>query len=329
MKQHLNKLYAKFLYAWYHYPILFIIFLPLTVIYRSLIALRLWAFQHHWLKSYQAPCPVIIVGNLVVGGTGKTPVVIALANLLKSAGYQPGIITRGYGSVHQSENIWVTRDSDVRLVGDEPVLIADKTDCIVVKNKNRAMAAKAISAQCDIIISDDGLQHYALARNIEIVMMPQKQWLKNPFCLPAGPWRESKSRLAHADFVMGYDEDLAYTLQPRITSIVSLKTGEVIDCDKLRGKTVHAVCAIAMPWRFFVLINQYDIKTIEHIYPDHAVLSQDALQFTDDLPVLITEKDAVKCKDLNLDNVWVVHIQICFDEKFKTDFLNKLKSLRG
>jgi tetraacyldisaccharide 4'-kinase len=305
-----KMVYAKFLYAWYHYPWVFILLLPFAAIYRIIIALRHLCYKKNWLKSYRAPVKVIVVGNLVVGGTGKTPMVIWLAQMLKASGFNPGIITRGYGG--QANNIMVTAQTDVQIAGDEPLLIAQKTHCLVMKNKNRSLAAQDLSTQCDVIISDDGLQHYALDRDIEIVMMPDEKFLKNPFSLPAGPWREPKNRLKNANFIVTADQ-------------MQIKIKNLAELNAFMGRTVHAVCAIAMPWRFFSLLNEVGIKTINHVYPDHAVLSANDLTFDDDLPILITEKDAVKLKNVQQNNIFIVTIEADFPEKLKSEILIKLK----
>jgi tetraacyldisaccharide 4'-kinase len=311
------KIYNAFLYAWYQYPWVFLICLPFSIVYQFIMSIRRFCYQKNWFKKYRAPVPVIVVGNFVVGGTGKTPMVIALAKLLIQSGYHPGIITRGYGSKKSAQNLFISKDTDPSLAGDEPVLIATQTGCPVIKNKNRASAAKLLAQQCDIIISDDGLQHYGLIADIKIAMQPDRTWLRNNFLIPAGPWRESQYSLKTVDFVM--------ESQVEIESISPLS----IAASKVLGdEPVHAVCAIAAPWRFFKLLNDFGLKTINHAYPDHYLLTENNLKFDDNLPVLITEKDAVKCKNFNLSNVWVVKIKTKLDPQFTTALLNKLSSVR-
>jgi tetraacyldisaccharide 4'-kinase len=302
------KIYNYFLYAWYRYPGLFIVLWPFSLIYRFIIFIRRLCYQFNLFKKYRAPVPVIVVGNFVVGGTGKTPMVIALAQLLKQSGYKPGIITRGYGSDETVQNVFITKETDPKIAGDEPVLMAMKTDSPIIKNKNRAQAAQQLSTLCDIIISDDGLQHYRLNADIKIAMQANKKWLRNHFCLPAGPWREPLSRLSSVDF----------TIEPQ----VEIET----DLSSLKNKTVHAVCAIASPWRFFKMLNDFGIQTINHAYPDHYLLSEENLTFSDNIPVLITEKDAVKCKNFNLSNVLIVKIKTQLDKTFTDALLNKIQS---
>lgn len=310
------KISNYFLSAWYRYPGLFILLWPLSLVYRFIIFIRRLCYQFNLFKKYRAPIPVIVVGNFVVGGTGKTPMVIALAKLLITAGYKPGIITRGYGSDESVQNIVVNAQSDPKIAGDEAVLMAKQTGCPVIKNKNRVAAAKQIAQYCDIIISDDGLQHYALISDIKIAMQADKQYLKNPFLLPAGPWRESWQMLKTVDFVRASSVEMDY--------IYALNNPE----HKFDGNTGHAVCAIAAPWRFFTLLNDFGIKTINHAFPDHYLLTENNLKFEDDLPILITEKDAVKCKNFNLLNVWVVKLKTNVDDAFKIALLDKIKSLR-
>ncbi|MGA2655053.1 MAG: tetraacyldisaccharide 4'-kinase [Gammaproteobacteria bacterium] len=310
------NIYQRILSAWYQKPWLFFWLLPFSLIYQFIIFIRRFLYQHHFLKKYRAPCPVIVVGNFVVGGTGKTPMVIALAQLLMAKGYKPGIVTRGYGGSHIAENIRVNPNSDPKIVGDEPVLMAAETNCPIVKNKNRALAAKLLADECDIIISDDGLQHYALISDIKIAMQPNAQYLKNAFLLPAGPWREPKNALKNVDFVQ--------TSTIAIDYIYALNNKD----QRFTGKHAHALCAIAAPWRFFTLLNDFGIETINHAYPDHFQFSSQHLKFADDLPILITEKDAVKCKDFNIQNVWVVKIKTHLDPEFTKSLFNKINTLK-
>ena len=313
----MRKIYNKFLYAWYAYPSLFILLLPVTLIYRVIIFIRRLCYERGLCKVYRAPCPVIIVGNFIVGGTGKSPTVIALAQLLKDKGFKPGIITRGYGSNDALQNILVTPQSDPARVGDESVMIAQKTGVPVVKNKQRAKAAQALIDQCDVIVSDDGLQHYALAADIKIALLPDPNGLRNFFCLPAGPWREPKARLSSVDF--------AIQTQTKIEAIVPLARAlKPLELADFRGKKVHAVCGIAAPWRFFSMLNSLGINTINHAYPDHYAIKLHELTFPPDDIVLITEKDAVKCQDFYLSNVWVVKIKAQLESQFIDRFMEKL-----
>jgi len=319
----MRKIYNKFLYAWYAYPYLFILLLPFTFIYRCIIFIRRKLYALGLFKTYRAPCPVIVVGNFMVGGTGKTPFVIALVQTLKNKGFKPGVLTRGYGSVKSTQNIFVTPLSAPRLVGDESVLIAQKTHVPIVKNKNRAKGAELLKEHCDVIISDDGLQHYALQADIKIALKSKAQGLRNFFCLPAGPWREPEKRISSVDFY----------IQPKtvIDEIVPLDKNCVrntLDLSHLRDITVHAVCGIAAPWRFFAMLNALGVNTVNHAYPDHYALNQNDLTFPKNEIVLITEKDAVKCQDYNLPNVWVVKISIKLDDAFCLQLLNKLARLK-
>lgn len=308
------KIYNYFLSAWYQRPWFFIWLLPIAFIYWLIISARRFLYQHDFFKRYRAPIPVIVVGNFVVGGSGKTPMVIAIAKFLQQAGYKPGIVTRGYGSKQAAQNILVNQDSDPTIVGDEPVLMALQTGCPIVKNKNRVIAVKTLTAACDVIISDDGLQHYALRSDIKIAM--QVQSVNNSFLLPAGPWREPQRWLNTVDFIQ--------TSKVSIDKIYALHNPS----QHFTDRSAHAVCGIAAPWRFFDLLNDFGIKTINHAYPDHYIWAENDLQFADDLPILMTEKDAVKCKKFNLSNVWVVKIKVDLDSEFSSRLLTQLKSIR-
>lgn len=317
------NIYNYFLYAWYRYPALFVLFIPFSLVYGFIIFVRRLCYRYHILKQYRAAFPVIVVGNFVVGGTGKTPMVIALAQFLKQSGFNPGIVTRGYAGDLAKQNILITSESDPKIAGDEAILIAKQSLCPVLKNKNRSIGAQALAEQCDVIISDDGLQHYGLYSDIRIAMMPDKKWMRNPFLLPAGPWRETKKHLSDVDFVLDAKPVIEY-IYPLHVDMQKI----ALDVESFKNKTVHAVCAIAAPWRFFSMLNDLGIKTINHALPDHYLLTQKDLIFSDAMPILITEKDAVKCADIDSSNIWVVKIKTELDSTFKNALLEKLTPLR-
>jgi tetraacyldisaccharide 4'-kinase len=290
---------------------------PLSVIYGSLSGARRFAYGRHLLPSTPLACPVIVVGNLTVGGTGKTPLVCWLAEQLTQLGHRPGIVTRGYrGSARAPRLVLPTDTPDS--VGDEAVLLARRSRVPVATGRNRPAAAQLlINAGCDIIVSDDGLQHYALQRDCEIVVIDGDRQFGNERLLPAGPLRETPARLAHADAVVvnGGEARLADgALRMRLlaTSAVAMKYGTAKPLREFSGAPVHAIAAIGNPQRFFAMLRAIGISVLEHPLPDHAKLRIDDISFADDLAVLMTEKDAVKCRDIAGPHHWYVPVSVAF-----------------
>ena len=303
---------------------------PFALLFQQVVRLRRFAYQQHWLKTTQLPVPVVIVGNLTVGGTGKTPMIIYLAKCLRQAGFAPGIISRGYGGQSSTWPCRVTATSLASEVGDEAVVIAKRTGCPVVVGPERAAAAKLLlqQADCDIILSDDGLQHYALARTLELVIIDGVRRFGNNRCLPAGPLREPLSRLAEVDLVVvngEADASDAFSLQVQATVAVNLLTEEQQPLSVFAGQKVHAVAAIGHPQRFFTTLQTLGIDSQNYAFPDHHPFSAADLQFNDNLPVLMTEKDAVKCMEFASKHFWYVPIQMQPDAKFEGYFLTLLQ----
>lgn len=275
--------------------------LPFSWIFRGVVFFRVQLYRLGLKKQTQFSVPVIIVGNITVGGTGKTPFVIWLAQFLKQRGYKPGIVTRGAGGVKQLQPQCVDENSDVRMVGDEAVLLAKQSDCPLVVCVDRVAAVEMLLQQyeCNVVIADDGLQHYKLARHIEIALIDGMRRLGNEKLLPAGPLREPKKRLKQVDFVVvkeGCAEDL-YSMKLQGDRVYAVN--DMLQTRPLahfQHKTVHAVAGIGNPETFFSALRNNHIKVIEHIFPDHHGYQPRDIHFNDDLPVLMTEKDAVKCK---------------------------------
>lgn len=262
------------------------------------------------------PVPVIVVGNIAVGGTGKTPYVIWLAAQLKKWGWRPGIISRGYGGQSRSWPRRVTDFSDPQEVGDEPVLIARATGCPVTVGSDRLVDVRAmlLNENVDIVISDDGLQHYRLARDLEIVVVDASRGLGNGHLLPAGPLREPPSRLQEVGLVVvngrGWKSPVSRSLTMELVpgEAQSLKGDERRALAGFSGNTVHAVAGIGNPARFFSMLSRHGIQLIMHPFPDHHPFQASDLEFGDDLPVLMTEKDAVKCTKFGSERHWVVPV---------------------
>ena len=290
---------------------------PVGWVYCALVALRRLAYRRGWRRRQRMPVPVIVVGNLTVGGTGKTPLVVWLAHWLRQSGYRPGIIARGYGG---AARVWpqvVDADSDPRAVGDEPVLIARRADCPVVADPDRPRAAARLLNQyaCDVIVSDDGLQHLRLVRDIEILLIDGARRFGNGRCLPAGPLRESAKRAREVDvcLVHGATANLEWRLQlmPAGFRAVGSSSGSPVAAEYFAGTQVHAVAGIGVPERFFATLESLGLNIIRHPFPDHHAFQRRELLFGDQRPVIMTEKDAVKCeKFLSADQgYWYLAVQ--------------------
>jgi tetraacyldisaccharide 4'-kinase len=324
---------------WYGESSLYWILLPLTWIYTAVVVCRKYLYTVGIISAQTMPVPVIIVGNITVGGTGKTPLAIWLVTQLKGKGFKPGIISRGYRGKVGSIPVKASADSDPNIVGDEAVLMAKRGDCPVVVHPDRVAAARAIiELGVDVIVADDGLQHFRLARDFEIVVIDGTRGFGNGHLLPAGPLREPTSRLHTVDevLVQQYGDDYAKFLRRaadwhpskfdlQASSISSLDESKVMEIGMFAGQTVHAVAGIGNPERFFRLLESHDIEVIRHPLPDHADIVQSDLEFDDDLAVIMTEKDAVKCLSL-LDtiNCWYVPVNIHFRDSAGEALLKSL-----
>ncbi len=292
-----------------------ILLLPLTAIFCLLAVTRKLLYQNKILSSYKAPVPVVIVGNISVGGTGKTPLIIELVSQLQSKGYKPAVISRGYGGQAESWPQIVNADSDPRQLGDEPCLIVQKTGCPVVVGANRQQDIRMILSEfeCDIVLSDDGMQHYALQRDAEIAVIDAQRLFGNGLCLPSGPLRELKTRLKQVDLVLYNGETeqaLSYTMQAHSCETIVSGQKQKVTLQDLSGKKVHAIAGIGNPARFFTLLESFGIEVIPHAFSDHHYYNKSELLFDDDYPVLMTEKDAVKCHRFALENWWAVPVTI-------------------
>ena len=304
---------------WYSINFISLLLLPLSGFFCLISKIRRLLFKVGVLKSYKAPVPVIIVGNISVGGTGKTPLIIELIKKFQSQGKTAGVISRGYGG---KSSVWprlVNEQSTAKEVGDEPKLIHELTQCPIAVGPDRQKDIELLIQHhnCDVILSDDGMQHYALGRDVEIAVVDSKRKFGNGFCLPSGPLRERVSRLQEVDLVLlngGGEDQLSFKLQSQVCKPVNILKIESIPLADLKNKTVHAVAGIGNPSRFFSMLNDLGINVIEHEFPDHYQYQSDDLLFSDDLPVLMTEKDAVKCKGFELNNHWSVPVEVKFSK---------------
>lgn len=308
-----------------------LLLLPLSCIFRYLVTLRRFLYRHKIIRSFHFPVPIIIVGNITVGGTGKTPLVIWLAHFLKTKGFNPGIVTRGVGGKKQTSPIRVTYDTAPHIVGDEAVLLKERTDCPLVVCIDRVAAVKDLltHSDCDVVITDDGLQHYRLKRDIEIAVIDADRQLGNRCFLPAGPLRESPSRLKEVDFVVqhGAAQPGVLAMQLSGDDIVSVADRSVkIALQDFTQRKVHAVAGIGHPNRFFEVLRAQGFEVIEHVFPDHYLYCLDDFQFGDALPIMMTEKDAVKCKSFADQRFWFLPVDAKLDKVFEVALMAKLSA---
>ena len=301
--------------------------------YKIVIYLRKKAYNLGILKSFSVNVPVIVVGNLTVGGTGKTPLVIALAAYLKQGGYRPGIISRGYGGKSASYPLKVTEKTTAREAGDEAVLLAYRTQCpVVVAPKRMAAVDKLVKeSKCNIILSDDGLQHLAMKRDLEIMVIDGKRRFGNQHCLPAGPLREPLARYKTVDFRVtnGIPQKGEYGMSVKPENFICLANNELFNLAHFEKQVVNVVTGIGNPERFFSTLDSLKLDYKSHIFPDHHIFCEKDLLFYDKKPIIMTEKDAVKCKNFKMvNNIYYLKVEAKMDESFKKDFLSRLNKLR-
>jgi tetraacyldisaccharide 4'-kinase len=295
---------------------LFLALVPLSLLFASLVAVRRWAYRVGAARSMKLSRPVVVVGNVTVGGTGKTPLVIWIAEYLRARGCNVGIVTRGYGGNAQTWPQDVTDATPAEHVGDEAVLLAARTQAIVVAGPDRVAAAqRALDRGADVIVSDDGLQHYRLARDLEIAVVDDGRDVGNGWLLPAGPLRERRSRLDAVDLVVRTCRSTrpSHALGRQILA-VNLATGERRLLSAFSGARVHAVAAIGHPEAFFAMLEERGLSVDARALRDHARLTREDVTFGDDAPVLMTEKDAVKCKTIASERHWAVRLGVRFGE---------------
>jgi tetraacyldisaccharide 4'-kinase len=288
--------------------------LPLAGFYCLLAGLRFVLYKKGWLGCFKAGVPVIVVGNINVGGTGKTPLIIKLCEILQRKGLRPGIISRGYGSKSSIYPLEITGTTTSKDAGDEPLLLARRTGCPVIIGADREADINLLLERhgCNIILSDDGMQHYRMHRDVEIAVVDFTRKFGNGYCLPAGPLREPIKRLRTVDMVIangGLESQLSFTI--KAAKLISLAEDNRFSAlSQFAGKKVHAVAGIGHPQRFFNMLAAQGIEYIPHVFPDHHVYEINDLHFGDELPVLMTEKDAVKCAGFYMPRHWYLPIDI-------------------
>lgn len=324
----------RLLAAWYTGHPALALLRPLEALYRWVVKRKRRRFLNDQRASYRAPVPVIVVGNITVGGTGKTPMILWLIEHCRQRRLRVGVVSRGYGAKPPQLPWRVTADQAAEQAGDEPLLIVQRTGVPLMTDPDRARAVQALlaSEHLDLILCDDGMQHYRLARDLELVLIDAARGLGNRRCLPAGPLREPVERLEAADAVLfnGAEQDTAegfgFRLQP--SALVNLRTGERRALDHFSaGQRLHAVAGIGNPQRFFNTLQGLGWQPLPHPFADHAQFSAQNLAFTPPLPLVMTEKDAVKCRSFAAENWWYLAVEAQPTPAFGTWFDLQLQRL--
>nr|WP_225589095.1 tetraacyldisaccharide 4'-kinase [Pseudoxanthomonas sp. PXM01] len=306
----------------------------LAGVYSALVAVRSRLYRIGVLRRHRVGVPVVVVGNITAGGTGKTPLTIALVERLRAAGFKPGVASRGYGRSGEAQARWVDAATPPADGGDEPVLIARHTGTRVRVDRDRVAAAKAlVAAGCDVVICDDGLQHYRLQRDVEIEVIDGARRYGNARMMPAGPLREPVARAAACDFrVVNLPEpDSAaefgeWPMRLQADDALPLRGGRPKPLSAFAGQRVHAVAGIGNPGRFFTMLRNEGLGVVPHAFADHHDYRAEDFAFGSELPVLMTEKDAVKCAAFA--NAWFYSVPVTakLPEAFWIALLEKLGS---
>lgn len=318
---------------WYRRSALAWLLWPASIAFGFVAAARRLFYRLKLFRSYRAGIPVIVVGNLTAGGSGKTPLVLWVAEFLKGRGWHPGIVSRGYGGKEGLARA-ATLASDPAEVGDEPVLLARRSSCPVWVGSDRVGVAQALRAQhpeVDVLVLDDGLQHYRLRRDIEVAVVDERGF-GNGFLLPAGPLREPVSRLRSVDAVVAHDTRAVEGFAMRLEGDTLYRVSDSRDRRALSafsGQKVHAVAGIGDPRRFFQHLVKLGLEVAQHPFPDHHPFKPSELEFGDGLPVLMTEKDAVKLRHAPQPGWWVLPVSAKPDPAFGDWLARRLDELSG
>ncbi|MCD5973917.1 tetraacyldisaccharide 4'-kinase [Pseudomonas quasicaspiana] len=324
----------RLLDAWYKGHPALTLLRPLESLYRRVVQGKRERFLAGQGEIYKARVPVVVVGNITIGGTGKTPLILWMIEHCHRRGLRVGVVSRGYGAKPPSLPWRVTAEQSAAEAGDEPLLIVQRSGVPLMIDPDRSRAVQALldSEPLDLILSDDGLQHYRLARDLELVLIDAARGLGNRRCLPAGPLREPVERLQSVDALLyngasaDRDDGYAFQLQPSV--LVNLRSGERQELDFFpAGQAIHAVAGIGNPQRFFNTLEGLHWRPVTHAFADHAVFSAQALTFSPALPVVMTEKDAVKCRSFAADDWWYLAVDAVPSDAFVSWFDSQLLRL--
>ena len=314
---------------WYERHALSAVLAPAAWLFCAGVRVRRLAYQAGAAKVHRVQLPVIVVGNIAVGGTGKTPLVIWICSYLKSRGFRPGIAAGGYKGQASRWPQQVRADSDADAVGDEAIVLARRSACPVAVGRRRVEVVEALiqHTDCDVVVCDDGMQHLALGRDVEIAVVDGQRGFGSGRCLPAGPLREPPSSLKRVDLVVSYGRKRngAYSMQYRALAPRRLLDDRKELVASLAGEPIHAVAGIGNPLRFFSQLRGLGLRVIEHPFPDHYRYRPADLDFGDDLPVLMTEKDAVKCQRFARPNHWYLPVNAELPAQFGLRLLSLLR----
>ncbi len=303
-----------------------VLLMPLSVLFYLAVSLRRAGYRLGLLRSHRLPVTTIVVGNITLGGNGKTPIVVALYQLLSECGYRPAIITRGYKSGNEDKIQILHGGLTDNAVGDEANMMSEICRCPIGVGSDRVGAARRILEQfpnTDLILSDDGLQHYRLKRDIEIAVCRFLS-LGNGLMIPAGPLREPRKRLRQVDITINRDSDQVIESLGEVWNL--FRPEERRPISDFQRRQVHALAGIGFPEIFFASLAQMGVDLIEHEFPDHHEFSAQDLVLKPDLPILVTHKDAVKLKGIARENIWVVPLQIELSESLRQEILELLES---
>lgn len=320
--------------AWYQGHRALYLLWPLEQLYRFIVQRKRAQFLRGKTETYRAPVPVIVVGNLTVGGTGKTPLILWLIEYCRAQGLRVGVVSRGYGAQPPSVPWSVSASDSAQQAGDEPLLIVQRSGVPLVIAPQRAQAVQQLLAEqaLDIVLSDDGLQHYGLARDIELVLIDAARGLGNQRCLPMGPLREPVERLQSVDAILlngaQSDSEQGFAMQLQPIELVHVRTGRREPLTYFPAEQrIHAVAGIGNPQRFFNTLETLQWLPIAHPFADHAEFTAQDLEFSDDYPVLMTEKDAVKCRAFAADHCWYLQVAAQPSAAFAAWFAQRLQPL--
>jgi len=317
---------------WYRHNLWTVLLLPLSWLFGLLTALRRLAYRTGLKRRQRLPIAVIVVGNISTGGTGKTPLVLWIAEELRKHGYHPGIISRGYGGTNtQPQEILAS--SNPFETGDEPVLLAKRSACPVWVGRDRVAAGLALHSahpDCNVIISDDGLQHYALQRDYEIAVIDGQRGFGNGWLIPAGPLREPTSRLRQVNAIVTHGAitppSRGFNMHLRGTTFRNLAdSGKVATALDFAGLHLHAIAGIGNPQRYFEQLQRMGLTVAAHVFPDHHPYRAEDLQFTGADAILMTEKDAVKCMDFAQPHWWALEVNAEVNAGLLEGILKKLE----